>query len=224
MTKICSHCKQEKDIHEFRKDKHSKDGVGYICKICDRKYYKEYMNKLKQDPIKYKAYLEKRHKSVKKYLERLKENHPEKYYKYQEYQKENQKKYLERLKETNPEKYEQLKKRRSAAANNWQKRNREKAYAVLKRWREKNPERNRELMRINYRENTSGHRRAHKKYYEKNKELITLKYKYKGIEITPELIELKREAMEMGRNLSLLKKSIKEEKNESSNPKTKRNQ
>lgn len=34
MTKICTKCKQKKEISFFGKDSHSKDGKSYACKIC----------------------------------------------------------------------------------------------------------------------------------------------------------------------------------------------
>lgn len=41
-TKICSKCKQEKDIIFFAKRKDSKDGYRNICKECDNKLHKKY--------------------------------------------------------------------------------------------------------------------------------------------------------------------------------------
>lgn len=41
-TKICSKCKQEKDIILFSKRKDSKDGYRNICKECDNKLHKRY--------------------------------------------------------------------------------------------------------------------------------------------------------------------------------------
>ena len=35
MTKICKECKQEKDESEFSKDRTTKDGLRYRCKVCD---------------------------------------------------------------------------------------------------------------------------------------------------------------------------------------------
>jgi hypothetical protein len=34
-TKICSHCKNSKDVSEFPKDKSRKDGFFSWCKECD---------------------------------------------------------------------------------------------------------------------------------------------------------------------------------------------
>jgi len=38
-TKICSKCKEEKEICEFNKDKTRKDGFENKCKECKKKYY-----------------------------------------------------------------------------------------------------------------------------------------------------------------------------------------
>ena len=44
-TKICSKCKQEKDIILFSKRKDSKDGYRNICKECDNKeQFLEFIN------------------------------------------------------------------------------------------------------------------------------------------------------------------------------------
>jgi len=46
MTKICSTCKNEKDVSEYHKSSKHKDGLRYSCKICVRlenlKYYYKY--------------------------------------------------------------------------------------------------------------------------------------------------------------------------------------
>ena len=38
--KICSHCKQEKDIEDFVKDRSSKDGHNHRCRDCTKKFDK----------------------------------------------------------------------------------------------------------------------------------------------------------------------------------------
>ena len=37
--KRCSRCKIEKELNEFNKDKSSKDGLRYRCKLCEKQYY-----------------------------------------------------------------------------------------------------------------------------------------------------------------------------------------
>lgn len=38
MEKICSRCKEEKDISCFYNNKSGKNGVGHYCKECDKKW------------------------------------------------------------------------------------------------------------------------------------------------------------------------------------------
>jgi hypothetical protein len=40
--KICYKCKQEKQLHEFYKDKSKKDGLSGLCKSCSYLKNKEY--------------------------------------------------------------------------------------------------------------------------------------------------------------------------------------
>jgi hypothetical protein len=47
-TKICSKCKEEKEISEFNKSKINKDSLEGQCKICRKKSYNAYYNKNKQ--------------------------------------------------------------------------------------------------------------------------------------------------------------------------------
>ena len=41
MNKICYRCKIEKTLEHFNKDKYSKDGHTYRCKICTKEYDKK---------------------------------------------------------------------------------------------------------------------------------------------------------------------------------------
>ena len=45
MKKICTNCKEEKDISEFHKNKTGKFGVRSDCKLCTKKYYEENKDK-----------------------------------------------------------------------------------------------------------------------------------------------------------------------------------
>jgi len=38
-TKICTKCKEPKDVSEFVKNKTAKDGLDYSCKTCQEQYY-----------------------------------------------------------------------------------------------------------------------------------------------------------------------------------------
>lgn len=49
MVKICTKCKEEKDVSEFSKDKYTKDGLFYWCKKCVIKKTKNYRERIKND-------------------------------------------------------------------------------------------------------------------------------------------------------------------------------
>ena len=40
--KRCTHCKQEKELSEFNKNKHRRDGVSTNCKDCNKKINKKH--------------------------------------------------------------------------------------------------------------------------------------------------------------------------------------
>lgn len=44
-TKTCSSCKQCKDVTEFGKNKQTKDGLKYICRVCERLSKKKHYDK-----------------------------------------------------------------------------------------------------------------------------------------------------------------------------------
>ena len=79
-TKICSHCKEQKPIDKFRKNKSTKDALSYQCKDCDglssAKWRKENLEKCKQSFAKW------RNENFEKDLERCKKwrkENPEKH-------------------------------------------------------------------------------------------------------------------------------------------------
>ena len=47
MTKFCKKCKCIKDITEFNKNKGSKDGLAFYCKLCASIIGKKHFNKRK---------------------------------------------------------------------------------------------------------------------------------------------------------------------------------
>lgn len=47
--KICSRCRQEKFVNEFRKSKGGKDNLRSICKQCDKEYNKKYSVEHKEE-------------------------------------------------------------------------------------------------------------------------------------------------------------------------------
>lgn len=86
ITKVCSKCKEEKELTEFGKDLTRKDGYSYLCKLCLIKKSDTYRknNKEKVD-LAYqeyrKKYPERRIASTKKY----RESHKEKITEYRTY-------------------------------------------------------------------------------------------------------------------------------------------
>lgn len=60
-TKVCTSCKQSKVITDFHKNKSTKDGLNYSCKLCVKEYYElskkqteEDKQKIKEEKIKEK--------------------------------------------------------------------------------------------------------------------------------------------------------------------------
>ena len=90
MKKICSKCKEEKSVDMFYKNKSRKGGFHYECKPCDNIRKRVYVNKnrdkvnkrrrdfWKDNPEKYKKYLEK----GKIYIENNKEKEIKRHHKY----------------------------------------------------------------------------------------------------------------------------------------------
>ena len=66
--KVCTKCKEEKSLRDFRKQSSTKDGLKYYCKECDdrtaKRYYEENKKKIitkvtqwqKDNPDKVKDY------------------------------------------------------------------------------------------------------------------------------------------------------------------------
>lgn len=85
-TKICSKCKEEKELIEFGKDLTRKGGYSYLCKLClikkSNTYRKNNKEKVDLAYMEYKRkYPERRIESSKKY----KENHKDKISEYRKY-------------------------------------------------------------------------------------------------------------------------------------------
>lgn len=86
MTKVCSKCKQEKDIEQFNKCKNSKDGYSYICKQCQHEYDEARKDKKKEYTKQHS--LEKR-----EYYNKYNKEHREEKLKYNKEHNEKQKQY-----------------------------------------------------------------------------------------------------------------------------------
>lgn len=52
MKKICSTCKEEKELSEFNKNKGKKDGLSTVCRECGKEHCKDYYNKNKEHHLK----------------------------------------------------------------------------------------------------------------------------------------------------------------------------
>lgn len=90
MLKICSKCKQEKDIEQFNKKRTSKDGHDSMCKQCQHEYDMARKEKKKEYNKNYSLkYYENNKEYLKEYQRNYYQNNKEHYY---EYEKERSKK------------------------------------------------------------------------------------------------------------------------------------
>jgi hypothetical protein len=95
-TKICKKCGEEKNICEFDKDSRNKIGIMSKCKMCRRKYHKEYyLKNIEKKREGYKKYYYKNHD---KELLRIKAKHKKYSEKEKEYRKNNRSKISKREK------------------------------------------------------------------------------------------------------------------------------
>ncbi len=53
--KVCSKCKEEKNVNEFYKQKRSKDGLSYRCRDCNKRYKIDNADKLKKQNKEYRT-------------------------------------------------------------------------------------------------------------------------------------------------------------------------
>lgn len=126
MTKICSKCKQEKDIEQFCKHKNNKDGRSTYCRECQRQY--DINRRNNPERIAYnKNYNKKYYQDNKEYLKECQrkyyQDNKEHYYEYEkerskrperiEYTNQHNRKYrqenLEKLREWDKQRHEQNK-------------------------------------------------------------------------------------------------------------------
>lgn len=47
-TKICTRCRKRRQIHNFHKDSHMRDGVSSWCKACSAEYAREYAKRKRE--------------------------------------------------------------------------------------------------------------------------------------------------------------------------------
>jgi len=106
MFRICSKCKEEKNIEKFVKNKRCKDGYSYVCKKCRNIYNIEYNKKnaeKRRESV--RKYYKKNKSKISNYLENYIKENKEKILKYQkEYRKNNKtkiKKYRDKYNKDN---------------------------------------------------------------------------------------------------------------------------
>ena len=140
MTKICSKCKEKKELSEFYKDKYHKDGLHSNCKVCSEKMSKKWRE---NNPEKVKKCHDEWRKNnfekVKKCHDEWRKNNPEKvkeskrrdYKKNLEYYKQCHKEYrqnnIEKIKENKKEYYQKNSEKIKERAKKWRKNNIERA-------------------------------------------------------------------------------------------------
>jgi len=94
--RVCSKCKEEKELSDFTKRTSSKDGLSSSCKKCNSVYKKLY---LQNNGEKIKKYKEKNKDKLKEYSKNYRENNKNKIHEYQkEYRENNKEKTRERSK------------------------------------------------------------------------------------------------------------------------------
>ena len=152
-TKICSKCKKEKNITEFRTIKQKdKIKLNYYCRSCEKEYKKEYNKKYWQE----KKY----------YFQNYRIEHKEQISKYK---KEYQTKNIEKHRESSKKWFTKNKEKTKKYQKEYEEKNAEKISERKKRYREKN----RDKINKRMREYT-------KKRKEKD-ELFTFKKRIRGI-------------------------------------------
>jgi hypothetical protein len=102
--KVCSKCKEEKEVCEFGKRKNSNDGYNQECKCCHNEYFKKYRQT--NDTKKYKIkYFEKNKDKINESNRKRREDNKEKINEYlrewRKLNKEKLKQYSKKSKETN---------------------------------------------------------------------------------------------------------------------------
>jgi len=113
MNKICSKCGVEKDVNEFYKNKNSKDGLRYACKMCCEEYKKKHekTEEYKEcQRIRGKKYRKENKEKIKEYQKIYRKENKEKFKDYhKEYNKEYYDKNLEKLRKTSKSNYKKNK-------------------------------------------------------------------------------------------------------------------
>lgn len=115
MTKVCSKCKEEKDVSEFYKDKKYKDGLYCWCKECNKKRSKHYRQDHKEEEKQYNKQYKREHKEeISKQKKQYNQDHKEEINQWQkqynEKRKEETRQYNKQYKKDNKEEINQYNK------------------------------------------------------------------------------------------------------------------
>ena len=70
-TKVCAKCLEEKPLIEFGKHKGFKDGLRYICKVCDNARRREYYKANKELVLDYQKDYYKKHKKERQIYQKI---------------------------------------------------------------------------------------------------------------------------------------------------------
>jgi len=114
--KTCRKCKIEKEVTEFNKDRHTKDGLTYTCKSCSKEYRENNKERIKAIQSEYRENNKERRKEYFKQhyennKESIKEINKEYYLANKEHRKQYYKNNKERISEQKKQYYKNNKKR-----------------------------------------------------------------------------------------------------------------
>ena len=149
--KVCSKCNIKKELNEFGKDKKTKDGLYYCCKLCRKleseQYYKQNKKKInKMCKQYYEQNKDKRIEQVKQYCKQNKE-------KKLEYNKQYCKQNKEKIAKQQKQYYEQNKEKKLKRNKQYCKQNKEKILKYGKQYRKQNKEKLLEQKKQYYKQN-----------------------------------------------------------------------
>ena len=119
--KICSSCKEEKPLSEFRKHKKNKDGLAYDCKVCHNEYGKnwarssDFNEKRKKRYAEDEEYREKDKARRREYYRNNKEKTNAAKLEYRNNNRDKHNEQVRRYRKNNPEKMREKKRKRRAA-------------------------------------------------------------------------------------------------------------
>jgi hypothetical protein len=140
--KVCSKCKEEKEVCEFGKRKDSKDGLSRECKSCSKLWK---LNNRERVLEYNKNYNQKNKEKLNGYKKKWKQSNFEQISNFQKnYKKKNKEKLNEYQKKWNQSNTEKIKKSQKI----WRENNSEKVKEYYKKWYEQNKEKNKEKSKL----------------------------------------------------------------------------